>query len=96
MPLHAACRQKNVDGIKLLIECGADISMKNSDGIVPYEMLLLAIDSSNCFNEAFDLKSGMNVVPNYEHVHRLLPQTKKCFPPECLRGCLWLLKYKVT
>ena len=50
---------------------------KNSDGIVPYEMLLLAIDSSNCFNEAFDLKSGMNVVPNYEHVHRLLPQTIK-------------------
>ena len=28
MPLHAACRQKNVDGIKLLMEYGADISMK--------------------------------------------------------------------
>ena len=72
-PLHAACQQKNVDGINLLLEYGADISMKNSDGIVAYEMLLLAIDSSNCFNEAFDL----NVVPSYEHVHRLLPQTIK-------------------
>ena len=76
-PLHAACRQRNVDGIKLLLKYGADISRKNLDGIIPCEMLLLAIDSSNCFNEAFDLKSGMNVVPNYENVHSLLPPTIK-------------------
>ena len=55
-PLHVACRQRNVDGINLLLEYGADISIKNSDGILPYEMLLLAIDASSCFNEAFDLK----------------------------------------
>ena len=50
--------------------------MKNSDEIVPYEVLLLAIDSSNCFNEAFDLMSDMNVVRNFENVHR---DSSNCF-----------------
>ena len=36
-PLHVACRQRNVDGINLLLEYGADISIENSDGILPYE-----------------------------------------------------------
>ena len=76
-PLHVACRQRNVDGINLLLEYGADISIGNSDGILPYEMLLLAIDASNCFNEALDLKSGMNIVPIYKNVHTLLPPTVK-------------------
>ena len=40
-------------------------------------MLLLAIDSYNCFNDAFALKSGMNVALVYENVHILLPPTVK-------------------
>ena len=38
-PLHSACRRCNTDAVKMLIELGADETMKNVDGLTPAHII---------------------------------------------------------